>query len=323
MECVSSNKGSFAWKSLLQARQVIDLGSGWRIGDGQSVRIQDDRWLPKIPAARLVSPSATLPPDAKVSELINEDTHAWRAALIGSEFLPHEATTILGIPLSSQNVPDKQVWFLTPNGDYSTRSAYHLLSNVERSKRPSCSNLEKSHRLWNGFWGLQIPHKVKHMLWRAAHNAIPSLYNLWRRKVVTAALCPSYKSGSEDTMHALWTCPSLLVVWSNDEMLTKLLRSKFNDFSDLLGMDFLMKDWIDPNLLAICFWLVWSKRNSDRLGEPSVALGRIRAKAATLLHDFRSAQLSQPVASTIVARAARRTPPLPSHLKINFDGATV
>ena len=50
-----------------------------------------------------------------------------------------------------------------------------------------------------------------------------------------------------------------------------------------------MKDRIDPNLLAICFWLVWSKRNSDRLGEPYVALGRIRAKVATLLHDFRSA----------------------------------
>ena len=100
MECVSLNKGSFAWKSLLQAHQVIDLGLGWRIGDGQLVHIREDRWLPKIPAARLVSPSATLPPEAKVSELINEDTHAWRSALIRSKFLPHEATTILGIPPS-------------------------------------------------------------------------------------------------------------------------------------------------------------------------------------------------------------------------------
>ena len=139
---------------------------------------------------------------------------------------------------------------------------------------------------------------------------------------MTTALCPSCKSGSEVTIHALWTCPSLLVVWSNDEMLTKHVKYKFNDFSDLLGMVFLMKDRIDPNLLAICFWLVWSKRNSDRLGEPSVALGRIRAKAATLLHDFRTAQLLQPMVSTIVARAARCTPPLPPHLKINFDGAT-
>ena len=88
MECVSSNKGSFAWKSLLQACQVIDLGSGWRIGDGQLVRIRKDKWLPKIPVARLVSRSAMLPPEAKVSELINEDTHAWRSALIRSEFLP-------------------------------------------------------------------------------------------------------------------------------------------------------------------------------------------------------------------------------------------
>nr|POE61179.1 putative ribonuclease h protein [Quercus suber] len=83
-----------------------------------------------------------------------------------------------------------------------------------------------------------------------------------------------------------------------------------------------MKERIDPNLLAICFWLVWNKRNSDRLGESSVALGRIRAKAATLLHDFRTAQLSQPLVSTIVARAARWTPPLSPHLKINFGGAT-
>ena len=68
MECVSLNKGSFAWKSLLQAHQVVDLGSGWKIGDGQSVRIREDKWLPKIPAARLVSPSATLPPEAKVRD---------------------------------------------------------------------------------------------------------------------------------------------------------------------------------------------------------------------------------------------------------------
>nr|POE84677.1 putative ribonuclease h protein [Quercus suber]POF15784.1 putative ribonuclease h protein [Quercus suber] len=255
MDCASSNKGSFTWKSLLQACQVIDLGSRWKIGDGQSIRIRDDRWLPKIPATRIVSPSAMIPPEAKVSELINEDNHAWRSALIMSEFLPHEATMILGIPLSYQNVPDKQVWFPTPNGDYSTRSAYHLLSNVDRSKRPSCSNPGKSHRLWNGIWGLQIPHKV-----------------------VTTALCPRCKFGTEDTIHALWTCPSLLVMWSDDEMLTKLL----------------------------------SKRNLDRLGEPSVALGKICDKAATLLHDFR----------TVMAKVARWTPPLSPHLKINFDGAT-
>ena len=105
----------------------------------------------------------------------------------------------------------------------------------------------------------KYPHKVKHMMWRAAHNAIPSLYNLWHCNVVTIALCPRCKSRTEDTIHALWTCPFLLVVWSNDEMLSKLLRYKYNDFSDLLGMVFLMKERINPNLLATCFWLVWSK----------------------------------------------------------------
>ena len=87
--------------------------------------------MPKIPATRIVSPTTMLPLEAKVSELMNEDTHAWRSTLIMSEFLPHEAKKILGIPFSCQSILDKQLWFPTPNGDYSTRSAYHLLPGVD------------------------------------------------------------------------------------------------------------------------------------------------------------------------------------------------
>nr|POE78215.1 hypothetical protein CFP56_62013 [Quercus suber] len=28
---------------------------------------------------------------------------------------------------------------------------------------------------------MQVPHKIKHLLWKAANDAIPTLYNLWRR----------------------------------------------------------------------------------------------------------------------------------------------
>ena len=53
---------------------------------------------------------------------------------------------ILGIPLSCQVVEDKQVWFPTPNGSYSTRNAYKLLAGVDRSQKPNCSSPEKIHR---------------------------------------------------------------------------------------------------------------------------------------------------------------------------------
>ena len=54
---------------------MIELGLGWRIRDGKSVHIPKDRWLPKTPAARIVSPIGVLPQECKVSELIDEGTH--------------------------------------------------------------------------------------------------------------------------------------------------------------------------------------------------------------------------------------------------------
>ena len=128
----------------------------------------------------------TLPLEAKVSALIDEVNHSWNFDLVQNEFLAHEADLILGIPLSCQSIPDEHVWFLTKNGKYSTLSAYHLIVGVERNLNPNCSNSEMNHRLWNSIWGLQVPHKVKHMIWRASHNAIPTLCNLWKRNVVNS-----------------------------------------------------------------------------------------------------------------------------------------
>lgn len=98
MECASRNKGSYALESLLQARRIIDLGVGWRIGNEESIPIQSDKWLPKHPPAMIVSPPVTLPLEAKVSALIDEVNHSWNSDLVQNEFLAHDADLILGIP---------------------------------------------------------------------------------------------------------------------------------------------------------------------------------------------------------------------------------
>lgn len=87
--------------------------------------------------------------------------------------------------------------------------------------------------------------------------------------------------------------------------MTKLLRYKFDNFKDLLGMVFLLKERNDTNLLAMIFWLIWSKRNSDKCGEKFVEIINIRVRANTLLQDF----------------FATQNPPILPHYKINFDGA--
>lgn len=73
------------------------------------------------------------------------------------------------------------------------------------------------------------------MMWRASHNAIPTLCNLWKRNVVNSVMCSGCRAGSEDTVHALWSCPALYVLWERNEVLKRMFKYKFECFADLLG----------------------------------------------------------------------------------------
>ena len=50
-----ASSGSYAWRSILKARKVILLGARWRIGDGSSVKIFKDSWLPGAQSGRVLS----------------------------------------------------------------------------------------------------------------------------------------------------------------------------------------------------------------------------------------------------------------------------
>ena len=62
----SISSGSFAWKSIMKARKVILKGMGWRIGDGKSINIYGDNWLPGEGSPKIISPQA---PELKGAKL--------------------------------------------------------------------------------------------------------------------------------------------------------------------------------------------------------------------------------------------------------------
>ena len=115
------------------------MGSIWRISAGKSVQIREDRWIPKIPAAKIVSPFTVPSLAASFSALLDEETCSWKADLVRQEFLPHKVNLILGIPLSDQVISNKFVWLPSSNGNYTTCSAYYLLSMVNKSLQPNYS----------------------------------------------------------------------------------------------------------------------------------------------------------------------------------------
>ena len=103
LEARDSNVGSYAWKSILSARDVIRRGMVWRVGTGERVRIKEDRWLPEKGYELIISPLTQVPVETKVSYLINQDQVRWNEEMVRNLFLPYEADLILAIPLSQRH----------------------------------------------------------------------------------------------------------------------------------------------------------------------------------------------------------------------------
>ena len=96
---------SYAWKSIISARDVIRRGMVWRVGDAQLIRIKEDKWLPVRTSYAIISPLPSVLPQTKVNELIDPDLITWKTERVKQMFFPHEASMILGISLSLRKHP--------------------------------------------------------------------------------------------------------------------------------------------------------------------------------------------------------------------------
>ena len=74
LEARVAKRTSFAWKSIMGAREVIDLGSRWRVGSGFRIRIWRDRWILTKTTFKIQSSVKILTENAIVDSLIQHPT---------------------------------------------------------------------------------------------------------------------------------------------------------------------------------------------------------------------------------------------------------
>lgn len=94
---------SYLWRSIMAAQHIVrsGLSLSWRVSNGHNIQIWLDKWLPTPSTFKVSSPKNLLEDHAQVSELIDCENGLWKAELVESVFLPYEAETILGIPISA------------------------------------------------------------------------------------------------------------------------------------------------------------------------------------------------------------------------------
>ena len=149
--------GSYAWQCIMKARKVISNGMRWRIGDGKSIDLYCDNWLPGGGSSKIISPRVPELEGAKVSALISQDTGTWDQNLLYQHFLSFEAQRIMAIPLCLTNQRDVLIWPGCPNGEYSVKSSYKQLCEEENISDASASDGSLQKAFWKHMWKIQVP----------------------------------------------------------------------------------------------------------------------------------------------------------------------
>ncbi|GMY05974.1 putative ribonuclease h protein [Fagus crenata] len=258
--------------------------------------------------------------DYTVSKIIDPVTWTWNTSEIKLFLLPFEVEAIECLPLSVCGTPDTIIWFDSPDGVFSVRSTYHLLLCEEGSALSGCSSSAQAGMLWKSIWGLSLTPSVCNFLWRACSGALPTKIALWKRNVLPKPICDQCRTGVEDALHALWSCPELVSVWSKESWLGPLLSQTFLDFTDLISTVLSSCSKRESALFGSLAWLIWHVRNKKRLQQSGGTLEGINQGVNDRVEEFTALRSSGPIQTTPKTHPLWSPPP-PGCLKVNYDGA--
>lgn len=172
------------------------------MGNGKSIRIWKDKWLPIPSSYKVTSPMSIFHEEARVEELIDANSGSWKQEILSQVFLPHEAEIIGGITLSSNLQNDRQIWAPIATGLFSVRSAYWVAKEeAVTGGRAGVSNDSSERKFWKYLCSMNLPHKVRHFAWRACKDILPTKENLERRKVLVDSCCEVCQTDVESLGH--------------------------------------------------------------------------------------------------------------------------
>ncbi|CAB4309819.1 unnamed protein product [Prunus armeniaca] len=266
---------SYIWRTVCDSRVVLARGSRWPIGDGWSVKVWGDCWIPKPNSFQVTSATVAGHEDALVCELIDPVLHQWREDLVHAWFGAQEASCILHLSLSVRSPADRLVWHYEKQGDLTVRSAYEVvLQFLFEEAGEGSSNRDN-------YYGVCVPPKVKVFVWRVLHNILPTRDSLLSKGVQgDLGGCVLCGAREESLSHVLLDCSFTTLLWQSSPLPTEWRDRTFGDLNRWLEHVLLCGDSQKIELLFMLLWSLWNERNSvsgrQSIGDPKPPLGAIR-----------------------------------------------
>ena len=180
------------------------------------------------------------------------------------------------------------------------------------------SNPKKRNEFWNFMWSLNYPSKVKHFMWRACKNILPTNFGLKLKKIQVEDVC-GICGKVESSGHVLWDYEVAEVVWRESKLVLPKLQNPLWDFIEVVWKIWGDRREISWESFATTTWCIWKNRNAVKF-EGSGKTGKLTAKEAKILvEEFNS--LNAALIRTSSPRNEKWMPPCEGWYKVNVDGA--
>lgn len=166
LEADLGNNPSYLWKSFLWGRDLLKLGLRFRIGNGKTIKVFTDPWIPRTSTFKPLTMNDDLL-DATTTSFIDEGK--WDINKLTKIFNPEDINQIIRLPIH-KNLEDKWIWHFDKKGLYSVKSGYKSFVNSlirEASSSENCMG-----KIWEKLWRLKVPNKIKFFCWRALNEII-------------------------------------------------------------------------------------------------------------------------------------------------------
>jgi len=152
------------------------------VGNGKTLRIWKDRWLPPPSSFLSYCPHQRLVEDARVCYLLDPTTSCWNIRLIFENFSSEDVARILSVSPSPLLAPDTMIWRDTPHGQFTVRNAYYGEQLRRYHEVGQSSYASKDIGFWKTLWGVKASGVVKIFPWEMGNELLPTMANLYKKK---------------------------------------------------------------------------------------------------------------------------------------------
>lgn len=195
----------------MAVREGIAKGIRRKVGNGSTINIWEDAWLPDNPEGKVTSSKPEGCELRKVEELIRN--FRWNYPLIVRTFNKKDADSIIKIPVSLAGREDSNFWVHSTTGQYTVKLGYECFNTKDQKQRDKNeSEGETSSSFWKEktrriLWKLKIKHKQKIFIRKCLNDALPVRETIFRRTSKGSMICKSCGSEAETVEHLFFHCP--------------------------------------------------------------------------------------------------------------------